>query len=690
MAKSPINTRLEKAVALHQAGRLAEAERLYDQILALDRVNPDALNLKGAIANIQGRRAEALALFDRAIAALPNFPDARFNRGLVLAALGRNDEALQSYLDALALKPNYTDARLNAGLLLHIVGRTAEAISAFRLMTQMAPADPRGFYNLGVCLEQSLPKTPEAERPAIASEARAALTRAATLAPHNPDVHFAFANLQSFLGEYKDAIARLKATLALRPDATTDFRAETLSNIGEYLRKDKQFADAIAVQREALTLRPDDKIIRFNLATALGDNLESEEARVIYEGLIKSDPGFAKPYVNLANIHRDENRPDEALALLDDSLLLETSRHALSTMAAIFTEKGWLNTALLLHDKAVSLKSDDVSTRFFRSISLLMTGRLTAGWPDYDLRFEIPSEMVPGRPSPPSFWQGEDLTGKKLFIWTEQGIGDEALYAGMIPEMIARAGSCVIESSERMVPVFARSFPQAKVVPRVGLAEALAEAARADVQISVGSLGRYLRRDFASFPKHEGYLKADPDKTARLRRKYEEIARGRRIVGVAWKSRRRVYGKSKSTTPSDLGAILEVPGTLFVNLQYGDCAEEIKAAKEKFGVEIHQDPEIDALTDIDGFFALVAAMDLVISTSNSAAHVAGALNIPTWLLLPHGRGALWYWFLQREDSPWYPSMKIFRATGAVMGQPWEIDAVSRAGAQLAQWVRGQG
>jgi len=125
---------------------------------------------------------------------------------------------------------------------------------------------------------------------------------------------------------------------------------------------------------------------------------------------------------------------------------------------------------------------------------------------------------------------------------------------------------------------------------------------------------------------------------------------------------------------------------MFVNLQYGDCTQEIAEVRDKLGVEIHQDPEIDALTDVDGFFAQVAAMDLVISTSNTAVHVAGSMNIPTWLLLPHGRGALWYWFLRREDSPWYPSVRILRASGTHPDLPWESETSLRAGADLTQWV----
>lgn len=686
MAKNAINTRLENAVRFHQAGQLAEAERLYDQVLALDRANPDALNLKGVIANAQGRHAEAIALFDRAIVAAPKFPDVRYNRGLALATMGRHDDALQSYLQALTLNPLYADARLNLGLLLHAMGRTADATGAFRAMTKAVPNDARGFYNLGTCLEQSLPAAPEAHRATVAEEARGAFTRTLQLDPKNPDAHFAFANLHAFLGEYGPAAERLKAALALKPKWPDDLRANTLNDLGENLRKAGQFADAVGFLRQASALRPDDNIIKFNLAGALADHQMPEKAKAIYEDLITADPAFVRAHVNLASIYRDENRLDDSLALLEHAIARAPSFQAYSNMAAAFADKGWLVASLIVHDKAVALKGDDFKTRYNRAIALLNIGDLARGWPDYDLRFLIPSENVPGRPTPPPYWKGEDIAGKRLFIWTEQGVGDEALYASMIPEMIARAGHCTIETSARMTPVFARSFPQATVVPRVGREEALKVAADADVQISAASLGQYLRTDLTRFPKHGGYLKADPVKRDHLRRRYEDLAQGRRIVGLAWKSKRQVYGGSKSSTPVDLGAILNVPGVMFVNLQYGDVSGEIADARGKLGVDIYQDAEIDPLADMDGFFAQTAAMDLVISTSNSTVHVAGSMNIPTWLLLPYGRGALWYWFLRRSDSPWYPSIKITRASGTTPDQAWETEPSVRVAADLAQWV----
>src|SRR4029077_1084217 len=127
------------------------------------------------------------------------------------------------------------------------------------------------------------------------------------------------------------------------------------------------------------------------------------------------------------------------------------------------------------------------------------------------------------------------------------------------------------------------------------------------------------------------------------------LANGRRIVGVSWRSKNEKFGALKSTELMDWAQILRVPDTFFVNLQYGECREDLEKVREQLGVEIYQDLEVDAMGDLDDFFAQVSAMDLVISTASTTVHVSGSINIATWLILPRGPAALWYWFRGRDD-----------------------------------------
>lgn len=176
----------------------------------------------------------------------------------------------------------------------------------------------------------------------------------------------------------------------------------------------------------------------------------------------------------------------------------------------------------------------------------------------------------------------------------------------------------------------------------------------------MGSLSRWLRCSFESFPRHRGYLKAEPSRVQSYRRSLLEDSRGADyIVGISWHSSNQEFGSLKSVALRDWRGILQVPGVRFVDLQYGDTAAERSLIEEQAGVRIEHLPDLDLYHDLEGLAALCAAGDLVITVSNVTAHVAGALGSPTWVLLPKANGRLWYWFAGRPDSPWYPSMRMF-------------------------------
>lgn len=681
---SKIAALLTEAVAHHQAGRLNEAEQLYDKVLKLDRRNLDALNLKGLIANQRGRHAAALDLFDRCIAVAASFPDAHFNKAIALMGLGRGEDALRSYRKVMQLQPANANARLNAGMVLHALGREGEAIADFRAMTVACPLDARGFYNLGHCLVKSAPSASEGSRSTIAQEAVAALARAQALDPKNIDVHLVLAEANALRNDFAAAAESLRAALRLGFQLPAQHRAEILSTLGEHLRKQGHIDQAIATQREALALCPHQHLIEFNLAAALHDAGQAADAEALYKSVIAAKPDFTKAIVNLGDVYRGQNRYEEAIALFEKALAIEPTMQGYANIAAAMTDMGWLTTALMLNSRAAALASMNATARYNRGMNLLSIGRFETGWAGHEARFDVAEVGTYRRPQ--REWKGEDLTGKRILIWTEQGLGDQILHGSMIPDVIARAGHVLIECLGRLAPTFGRSFPGATVIARNNPLASASDDQTYDVQIAAGSLGQYMRRSFADFPRHAGYLKADPVKTDRFRKSYEALAAGRRIVGIAWRSRNPLLGTNKSAELSNLKAILETPNVLFVNLQYGDCAADLADVRARIGVDILHDTSVDSLVDTDAFFAQVAAMDSVVTTSNSAVHVAASQNVPTWLLLPPAKGALWYWFQHRSDSPWYPAVTIVRARNVDSEAPWEIEPAARVASALAHWA----
>jgi ADP-heptose:LPS heptosyltransferase len=190
-----------------------------------------------------------------------------------------------------------------------------------------------------------------------------------------------------------------------------------------------------------------------------------------------------------------------------------------------------------------------------------------------------------------------------------------------------------------------------------------------------------LRPSFGAFPRHHGFLKPDAARAKSLAARLG--ARGaEKVIGISWTSSNREFGDRKSTALADWIEVLRVPGVRFINLQYGDTARERNELRKRHGHEIGHLDDIDLYRDLESLAALCAACDLVITVSNVTAHMAGALGRPVWQLTPKGLGRLWYWFSGREDSPWYPSMRIFNQR--TLGN-WQ-DVLGRVALELAGFV----
>ncbi len=506
------------------------------------------------------------------------------------------------------------------------------------------------------------------------------------LDPNNADALNLLGVIDLQAGRYEDGLKLIKR--ALRGNAKDP---SIFVNLGLAYRRTNNDEKAIEAYESALALNPYFLDALYNLGKLHLDAYACDKAIDLYRRFIAQQPNDADAYINLGNAYKIKGEGDKAVTVYEKALRLAPRLgHAYGNIAAVFLDRGWHNAALAVMDKAITIAPEPGELRFKRSLMALRCAQFATGWSDYDSRFVAETERIPSWSAPPVFWSGEDLGGKSIVIRTEQGLGDEVLYGSMVPDVIAKAKRCVLECSPRMVPIFARSFPKAEVLRYKMQGVSAQPMEGLDYQISVGSIGRFCRLGFDQFPQHRGYLKADEARAAQLRARYEAIAPGNKIVGVSWRSKNDRIGNLKSADISAWREILTVPGVTFVNLQYGDCAEDLAAVKEKLGVDIFHDSDVEPLKSMDDFFAQVAAMDLVVSTSNTTVHVAGSLNIPAWVLLVTGPGTLWYWFLDRSDSPWYPSVRLFRQPIENENDdddaPWWTDVVPRVGKHLAAWA----
>jgi len=606
-----------RAVALHREGQLGHAEKIYRDVLARDAKNVDALNLLGVVAQARGRHAEALELFDRALSISPQAHLVLFNRALNLSAMNRLDDAISGYNAVLSVDPNYVDAYINLGASLRQRGDLDSAVILFRKFIKRWPYDSRGHHNLGRCLRDQK----------LLSDSIGAFKAALKIDPRNTDTLYQLAHVYADGGQLDRAIEAVTSAISFAPNTGNYY-----STLGNWLGQLGEFDRAIAAHQTACKLEPKRPEYFFNLGNAFNGHGQFEGACDAYRTAIILKPDYTEAYNNLGETLKDNGRVDEAIATFDKALAIGPSKITSENKAAAITNK---------------------------ALALLSAGRFQEGWGVYRHRFDHSTTAAARRTYPYPQWQGEALHGKSLLLWTDQGLGDEILYSSMAREAGLRAGKCYFECSERLLPLFQRSYPDLVLLPQRTPPVIEISTSQPDAQSSLADLGQYLRGSAEQFPQDHGYLRPDQNLKSRLREKYVARAEGRRIIGISWRSASANHGVHKSMKLPQWESLLRRNDILCVSLQYGLSPEEAAELQSLSNGRVYIDPDIDALTDLDGFAAQVSALDHVISVSNTTVHFAGALGVPVWTLVPSGKGALWY-FRLGETTPWYPSMRIFR------------------------------
>ena len=411
----------------------------------------------------------------------------------------------------------------------------------------------------------------------------------------------------------------------------------------------------------ALAISPQSEIALCNIGIVHKHQGRIEAAIAAYRQAIAINPALPEAHNNLGDVLKErdlkaaEGSFEAALRLRPDF------PEALDSLGVIYFFNGRLEDALEKFDRALAISPEFHRAIAHKTTALFMLGRLKDAWKMYRQRFVVDGIKVPlhGR-FPVPVWNGEPLAGKALLIWTELGLGEEILQAGMFRDAAAVASRLTIECSPRLLTLFQRSFPVVSIISRTDPKRASTEPVEADYQIAGGDLGAAFRNDFGAFPRHAGYLVPDTRRVEVLRRKYRKTPEVL-VVGLSWASGKSLFNAPKTLALSEFSPILRQPGIVFVNLQYEYQASEIAEIRAALGVEIVCDDTVDMSGDIDAPAAQVAAMDLVISVSNTVVHIAGALNVPVWNIVPgYNASGMWHWFYESEESPWYPSMKIYR------------------------------
>lgn len=424
-------------------------------------------------------------------------------------------------------------------------------------------------------------------------------------------------------------------------------------------------ADAERIYREILSVDPKQADCLHLLGMIAYQNGQPESAAELIRQAIAIKGNAATYHSNLGNVLQSQGKLSEAGACYQRALVLKPDlAEVWVNLGNIFKAQREVNSSLTCYRRALVLNPELAEAAVGESMALLLSGDFSSGWTHFDRRWETKDFNTPTRGYPQPLWQGEKLASGRLLIWGEQGIGDEIMFAGLMPDVIRTGNLCVLDCDARLRPLFARSFPGAEVVS--GFDPTSHSELEIAAHLPSGSLPRLFRTTTDAFGSTTSpYIVADPGERERFRDHYGE---GRKLVGLAWYTRNRTTGIGRCIELAMLPPLFNQPGVQWISLQYGDHDE---LEKQTAGTPIVVDRTVDQFTNIDRFSAQIAAMDLVITIDNSTAHLAGALGIPTWVLLPYAPD--WRWMLDHDDSPWYPTMRLFRQP-----QPGEWQSVVRS------------
>ncbi|MDR3563642.1 MAG: tetratricopeptide repeat-containing glycosyltransferase family protein [Negativicutes bacterium] len=520
------------------------------------------------------------------------------NNGLDLARKGNLQQAAASFHQAIAQNPNYGEAYNNLGVIQTRMKRLSEAVHSFHQAIRLNPDNAAAYNNLGI--------------------------------------------VQSEAGDLDAAVHSFRQATCLKPDHPPFF-----NNLGIVLDKAALLEEAAAAFRRAIALSPDYPEALNNLGTVLRKSHLLPEAEDCLRKALVLRPNYAKAYNNLGLVLKTSFLLEDAIACLRRAQELEPSNpEILNNLGVALKESRRLAEAESCLHQAIKLRPDFADAHFSLAVLYLLQEEYEKGWDQYDdLRLVKAGDWRPPAPR----WRGEDLAGRRILLYADQGFGDTihfARYAPMVAAMATETFLWVQQPLERLLAISQPNYRQVN--------DKTVAVNHYDYCCPLPSLPQVFKTDKESIPGIIPYLQPSHEKVAAWEKKLATLDGGGRYrVGVVWAGNPAHNNDRNRSIPFDTFArLLNLSGISWVSLQVGERAADLAKAPAPI-IDLSAD-----LTDFAETAGVVANLDLVISVDSAVAHLAGALGRQIWLLVPHNPD--WRWQLDRADSPWYPSMRLFR------------------------------
>lgn len=629
-----VETLFNMGVVLQSLGRVADALVAYEDVLRWSPTHCSALTNRGALLERFGRIDEALACFGAIETIRPGDSSNLFNKGSVLQKLGRHADALAAYEEAARRGPPDAETELNRGNVLQKLGRLEEALAAYDLSSRYRHGYPQALYNKGIAL-QGL------GRP---QEALAAYDAALTCDPSYYEAACNRGNVLYELGHLGDALAAFTYALNIRPGfllALTN-RANILLQLGrteevllscdEVLRRDPEHPQCLGIRGAAFH-----KLGRL------------EEALNCLDGAVRLNPAAPDVWLNRGNVLQELDRSPEAIACYGEALRIKPYYpEALSGLGVALKEAGRIDEALIYFDEALKFKSGFADARNNRAGALLLKGSLKAGFADFESRWDRSNAPSKTLNSDLPKWDGQNLVGRAIIVWDEQGLGDLIQFSRYLLCLI-EAGAEVTLLCRKNMHRLLRTLPGP-----IRFIDAMDSNETFAYQSALMSLPYGFHTSLETVPAPVPYLHPDPSLVSKWG---ERIGNEGFRIGVGWHGNKFI-NLQRSIPLQCFAPLAAISGVRLISLMKDQEEIEVEVAGGRFRIEgLGEDFDSGADSFVD-CAAVMANVDLIVTSDTAIAHLAGALGRPVFLALKHVPD--WRWLMDRDDCPWYPTMTLFR------------------------------
>lgn len=531
-------------------------------------------------------------------------------------------------------------------------GKTAEAREAYGKICQLDPKDFEAWVNFGAMSGQL----------GVYQDAEYAFNQAYELRPDEPAVSYNLARLAEMKQDLLAAEQHYLSYIKLKPQAVDGALHLALL----YLNTGR-FSDSEKYCRQVLSRQENNAIAHNCLANVLQEQGDFDEAQKHYQASLEQGADKAEIYGNLGNLFHAKGEFEASKAWYEKSLAESPKSAAtLGSLGFLYFRYGHFADARRCFDQALKIEPHNPGIRWNRSLLLLLQGEFKQGWMDYEARLTAMGTVsqMGRRVFEKPRWEGKPIGSKTLLVHAEQGLGDTLQFCRYLDQIKDRVGRIVFECQPVLQGVLEDLDAVDELVTDV-------DGIEFDYYVPLLSLPGICATDFDNIPASNQYLHADANKVAEWKKQIDGPGK---LIGLVWAGNPdNPSDKRRSLDLAQLQALFDVPGVSFYSLQKGPATAQLERFPQIHNLE-------SQLTDFAETAAAIANLDLVITVDTAVAHLAGAMGKPVWNLVYFP--ADWRWFMDREDSPWYPSMRLFRQTSVEDWSP-VLTSLSKALAEFA-------